>query len=342
MGTIPFVKNQQLNATTKNLRDIISDPNSRLNTPQEQFPNKAETFSYSGSDVMCLMFIPDQQNGAIKASGFIQIEDSLQTLTVSSARSVSPVRRLGETSPTAYTRGSRTIAGSMVFTVGLRDAFVKALTKSIGDGEPLHEPTLFVDQIPKFSMFLQATNELGGVSTAMLVNITLTNFGTTFSIDDIYTESTFTYVAEQYFPLSITKNTSNMSEIAKAIREISKIFNVKELTIDSLMDQFYGRTSLMDEFYGTKGNEIKYYPQKRTGRTALMDEFYGVEGAEIQQYPQTPSNIREFYGNFVNPTQYYPQTPANMREFYGNAQSPIHYHQQKSQLYPLLAALMGV
>jgi len=252
MESLPYIKTQQLSAITKNLRDLIDDPNSLLNTPQQQFPNNAETFSYSGSDVMCLMFIPDQQNGNIKASGFIEIEDSLQTLTVSSARSVSPVRRLGETNPVAYTRGSRTIAGSMVFTVGLRDAFIKALTKSLGDGEPLREPTLFVDQIPKFSVFLQATNELGGVSTAVLTNITLTNFGTTFSIDDIYTESTFTYVAEQYFPLSMTKNTSNIGEIAKAIREITKIFNVKEVSIDSLMDQIYGAGLKYNNDYTSK------------------------------------------------------------------------------------------
>lgn len=162
----------------------------------------SDTFSYSGSDIICTVYIPRQNNGFINSGGTIEIEDKLQTLTVSSARSVSPVRRLGETSPTAYTRGSRTIAGSMVFTVGLRDAFINALIKSGDDGEPMREQVLFVDQIPKFSMFLQATNELGGISCAMLINMSLTNFGTTFSIDDIYTESTFTYVAEQYLPLS--------------------------------------------------------------------------------------------------------------------------------------------
>jgi len=171
---------------------------------EQGITTRNEITSYAGSDILCLMFIPSYNGENETDPGFSEIQDTLQTVTVSSARSVMPVRRLGETNPAAYTRGSRTIAGSMIFTAGLRDAFINALSKSFKDGEPRKEPTIFVDQIPKFSMAFQASNELGGVSSALLVNITLTNFGTTFSIDDIYTESTFTYVAEQYFPLTAT------------------------------------------------------------------------------------------------------------------------------------------
>ncbi len=162
----------------------------------------SDVFSYAGSNILCTIYVPSYHGEHENDEGFIEIEDHLQTITVSSARSVMPVRRLGETNPAAYTRGSRTIAGSMVFTTGLKDAFVKMLAKSFKDGEPRNEGTLFVDQIPKFSMIFECHNELGGASSAMLVNMTLTNFGTTFSVDDIYTESTFTYVAEQYFPIA--------------------------------------------------------------------------------------------------------------------------------------------
>ena len=91
------------------------------------------------------------------------------------------------------------------------DAFLNYFAnKSKDDGEPISEPTIFVDQIPKFDMVFQGLNEVEGiVSQAILRGVTLTNFGTTFSIDDIYTESTFTYVAEEYFPLSIEKDRSH-------------------------------------------------------------------------------------------------------------------------------------
>ena len=161
-----------------------------------------QVVSYAGSDILCTIYIPANHSQGTTDPGFAEVTDHLQTITVSSARSIMPVRRLGETNPVEYTRGSRTIAGSMIFTAGLRDAFVRLMSKSYVDGEPRGEPTLFVDQMPKFSIAFQASNELGGVSSALLTNITLTNFGTTFSIDDIYTESTYTYVAEQYFPIS--------------------------------------------------------------------------------------------------------------------------------------------
>lgn len=210
----------------------------------------SDTYSYSGSDILCLVYIPNYSVDFLPVEGYIQIEDKLQTLTVSSARSVSPVRRLGETTPLSYARGSRTIAGSMVFTTGLRDAFVDAMVRcgKANGIEPRREPTLFIDQMPKFSMILQASNELGGVSTAVLLNITLTNFGTTFSIDDIYTESTFTYVAEQYFPLSkvyagdfkLSKeksvSTVTSNEVAAAIRKQGSDALSAELEIVAPMD----------------------------------------------------------------------------------------------------------
>ncbi len=181
---------------------------------------KQQLVSYAGSDILCILFIPSSKTQTQTDPGFVEIQNKLQTITISSARSVMPVRRIGETSPADYTRGSRTIAGSMVFTTTLRDAFVSALSKSLKDGEPSTEPTIFVDQIPKFGMAFQASNELGGVSSALLVNITLTNFGTTFSIDDIYTESTFTYVAEQYFPMS---SLNDISDIRKQIVKATSI-----------------------------------------------------------------------------------------------------------------------
>lgn len=268
MARTPFIQSQ-IEAAERARKSV------RLNTNVEQgVSNRAsDTFSYSGSDILCLMYIPQQVNGIVSEEGFAQIENKLQTLTVSSARSVSPVRRLGETTPTAYTRGSRTIAGSMVFTTGLRDAFVDALTKSVDDGEPTREPVLFVDQIPKFSMVLQANNELGGISTALLVNITLTNFGTTFSIDDIYTESTFTYVAEQYMPLSQTL-ANNQNEINKLIRQRTEaldqaIGDLYESEFTQMLSNAANRQAVLNhqqtEMYGSVLTADQQYQLDRLG-----------------------------------------------------------------------------
>ena len=264
---------------------IIAKKSVKVNTYVEQgLSNRvSDTFSYSGSDILCLVYIPQQINSVAQDSGFIEIEDKLQTLTVSSARSVSPVRRLGETTPLVYTRGSRTIAGSMVFTTGLRDAFVNALTKSVDDGEPLREPVLFVDQLPKFSMILQANNELGGISTALLVNITLTNFGTTFSIDDIYTESTFTYVAEQYMPLSQTL-ANNKNEIAKLIRQRTEALE-KTVEDSEAWHEIFGAQSRMN--------------RRNQGKVDLAESKIRRDRLEKQSLRwNNPSAYQRLYGDY--------------------------------------------
>jgi len=207
-----------------------------------------QAISYAGSDILCLITIPTVYNETTIDPGYSEIEEKIQTLTVSSARSVMPVRRLGETNPVAYARGSRTIAGSMVFTSGLRDAFINMLSKSYTDGEPMKEPTLFVDQMPKFSMVLQASNELGGMSSALLTNITLTNFGTTFSIDDIYTESTYTYVAEQYFPLSASSWESDKKILRKHVMKMHALASeagadLGELVTDNILSNHGHRSN---------------------------------------------------------------------------------------------------
>jgi hypothetical protein len=123
----------------------------------------------------------------------------LSTLSISSARSVFPVRRLGESHVKDYTRGARTIAGTMVFALLDRDVFAELYRdnpKELIGGAPF-----FVDQIPEFNIFIAGANEYGGTISAGLVGITLTNCGMTLSVDDIYTEVTYTYVAQHFFPV---------------------------------------------------------------------------------------------------------------------------------------------
>ena len=56
-----------------------------------------------------------------------------------------------------------------------------------------------MDEIPPFNVLIRGANEYGAMSSGILVNVVLTNFGTTFSVDDLYTEATYSYVADYYF-----------------------------------------------------------------------------------------------------------------------------------------------
>jgi hypothetical protein len=173
------------------------DPQSKILVRDDTVGEDPYFNSYSGTDVsIYLLFDDGDTNQGIR--NFRPFRE-IQTLSVSSARSVHPVRRLGESHVTEYTRGARTIAGSMVCVSGDRDPLAKIAAKSLR--EKSSDVPFFTDELPAFNILIMASDEYGNVSHAALTDLTITNFGQTFSADDLYLENTYTYVARYYHPL---------------------------------------------------------------------------------------------------------------------------------------------
>lgn len=173
--------------------------------------NRLVLNSFTGVDITCHLVMPKppQQDRVVAELGMNPEEydlpamktfAELQTLTISSARSVFGVRRLGEHHVHKYTRGARTIAGTMVFTTFTRDVFAEFYRVSGYDNFTDPSAPFFVDQIPPFHLLISAANEYGLHAQAALINVNLTNFGTTMSVHDLQLESTYTYVAQFFFP----------------------------------------------------------------------------------------------------------------------------------------------
>jgi len=161
--------------------------------------------SFAGSDMTCTIRIDDigyfdPQNE--KSVPVYKTFAELQTLSISTFRNVFPVRRLGESQPHSYTRGARTIGGSLIFAQFSHDVFFEVYKMS-GSQEvyDAREP-FFVDQLPEFDIIVTAANEYGTISNLIVGGVTLQNTGTTLSIHDIYTEATFGYVARFFIPMS--------------------------------------------------------------------------------------------------------------------------------------------
>lgn len=162
---------------------------------------KAE-HTYSGVDIQAVMYIPILIRGQdSKQTPLVKTFGELQTISISSTRSVSPVRVLGAANPIAHTRGGRTFAGSMVFTVINRTVFNDLYRPDVAESMVNASTSLFIDQLPPFSILITASNELGGMSYQLINGITLMNYGTAYSIDDLYTEETYTYVATDVTPM---------------------------------------------------------------------------------------------------------------------------------------------
>jgi hypothetical protein len=132
---------------------------------------------------------------------FYKTFGEIQTISFSSRRSVEPVRRLGETSPAHYTRGPRTIAGSMQFILLQEDALLDLYRVAFNDKFD-NEPFFIQDRLPPFNVLIQGNNERGHMVEGGLFGVTLIADGTTLSIDDLYTEIGYTFVARWRLPMT--------------------------------------------------------------------------------------------------------------------------------------------
>lgn len=156
--------------------------------------------SFSGADIVAYIHIPPQPLTGEEISGpnqsteaVVGILGNLQTISYSTFREVNPVRSLGKTYADAYTRGPRTIAGTLVWTILDQYVLAEALKFSYVDS---YDPsTILIDQIPPFNIVITFNNEYGDVATMGIYGVRIVNEGATFSIDDMITEQVNSFVA---------------------------------------------------------------------------------------------------------------------------------------------------
>ena len=140
-------------------------------------PHYKHQVSFSGADVKAIIHIPNDAginpinggrtneiipNSAIALTG-------LQTLSISIYRDKSPVRSLGYVNPVGITRGGRTIAGSMIFTIlqnhpliQLNGNYTYDYNNEFGWGwKGGHGDQFFPDACPPFNLHMVFANEVG-------------------------------------------------------------------------------------------------------------------------------------------------------------------------------------
>jgi len=138
-----------------------------------------------------------------KLSGLQQnayIEDLMEVtdLAISSRRSIPEVRRLGEVSPTAHAKGVRTFAGTMVVALLKKDPLLELYSNDLSD--QVYPNSYFVDNIPPFHIVATAHNEYGHSVSASILGIVIGDFQTVLSVNDMYTEMSYTFKAKHMTP----------------------------------------------------------------------------------------------------------------------------------------------
>jgi hypothetical protein len=167
------------------------------NTPQFKdafLRGGSQNFSFSGCDMRAYVSATDPHTG--KQSG-PKLLGNIATLSYSIHREKFPVRTLGTTYPKAFTRGPRTIAGTMIFNVFDRYALWDILETKLSLDRGMNEDShmLLGDQIAPFDITCTYTNEMGIYSQMKLIGVELVDEGQVNSVNDIYIESTHSFVA---------------------------------------------------------------------------------------------------------------------------------------------------
>lgn len=146
--------------------------------------------SYSGTDIV----VTAQLCIGNTKSEFMTM-GSLQTITYSVYDRMEPIHSLGNVNAKDYVHTHRYIAGSMVFAVfdqHWAKEFIEKYCKSAGIAE---SEKILTDEIPPMNITISMGNEYGSSSRIALYGVRLFNEGMTMSVNDIYTEHTYQFVA---------------------------------------------------------------------------------------------------------------------------------------------------
>lgn len=132
-----------------------------------------------------------------------------QTFSIQTHREKHPVRALGYSNVKGYTRGARTCAGSIIFTM-FNEHALASLIRKMGNARNKYDPSpsgendissLLIDQLPPLDITIVFANEYGSLSRGAVYGVEFINNGVTLSIEDIITEEVVNFVARDVDPV---------------------------------------------------------------------------------------------------------------------------------------------
>lgn len=160
-----------------------------------------QNISYSGTDILPII---SAYNGAAKTLGYIS------TCSYSVHTNFSPVNTCGHFNPISFTRGTRLIAGSFVSIVFDKTPLYELNTTAYNT---YNSPTS--GHLPPFDIILIFHNEYQEYKESILkiFGVRIMDEGQVHSVDDIYTENTMSFVAEDIQLLSDNGYTKTSPDI---------------------------------------------------------------------------------------------------------------------------------
>lgn len=215
---------------------------------------------FSGPGITAAMYMPLMTIGSAsyKNTPKMKVFGDLQTISVSSTRSINPVRVFGNSKPIGWCKGAITFAGTMVFATINQGAFTDIYDVDIAESYINGSSGLLAHYLPPFSIVITTTNESGAACIRVINNIIITNVGSVYSIDDLYIEEQYTFVATDMTPLIPTNLSAiDLGAVADGLGRFGK--NVSTMVEES-MNKAYGSIlssyNTMKDFYETTNNIV--------------------------------------------------------------------------------------
>ena len=146
------------------------------------------TGGYTGTDIVAVLRFSE-----IDVSP--AVFGKLNTVSYSTYRDKFPVRSVGYTRAKGYTKGSRTVAGTLVFTLldyGAINDFAKKLYK----GENTSNLSLMPDELPPFSIDINFCNEYGNTTKISLIGAEIAEGNQAMSIKNMQINEQYSFVAQ--------------------------------------------------------------------------------------------------------------------------------------------------
>jgi hypothetical protein len=134
-------------------------------------------------------------------TGAVKTLAELQTLSISVYRDKQDVRALGSVYPKGFTRGPRSIAGSMIFTVFHTNVLEEFMSCHSSEFDGVKYTSAIIDQIPPLDVTVVFANETGHLSRMAIYGLEFQTEGLVLSSEDIITESTLSFIARDFDPM---------------------------------------------------------------------------------------------------------------------------------------------
>lgn len=314
------IKNNNLTINNKMPSDTATESDKQSKNASQFNADRIKDVyeSFSGCDMVCTISIT--LPGEKVAIGNIVV-GYLQTLSYSVHQDKIPVRNIGNMNAKDYTFGPRTIAGSLVFALFNKHWMYDLMEIYRKKADIATTNHFLVDEMPPFDITITAANEYGRKARMALYGVRLLNEGMVLSINDLYTENTYQYVATNidYFAdttdLKITANmiksiNSNVSELAVETRDTNEISNTEATSENEIEEINIPNEATL--FAGVKTKEeAKTVANEEKNRLLAINKSNKEKGVAngtytMQQYAVMENKIRTTFDVYIN--EYIPRS----------------------------------